>query len=71
MLPCHAATVPGCNPEPSRFPSGWALLVVLNARKRPRERAQVLQWLGVFGRYTFPVLVAPCKRHPLEVMIQR
>ena len=54
MLPCHAATVPGCNPEPSRFPSGWALLVVLNARKRPRERAQVLQWLGVFGRYIVP-----------------
>jgi len=71
VLPCHAATVPGCTLSPADFPSGWALFVVLNARKRPRERAQVLQWLGVFGRYTFPVLVAPCKRHPLEVMIQR
>jgi hypothetical protein len=65
VLSCHAATVPGCTPEPSRFPSCWALLVVLTARKRPHERAQVLHCLGVFGRYTFPVLVAPCKRHLL------
>lgn len=71
MLPCHAATVPGCTPEPSRVPSCWALFVGLNARQRPRERAEVLHCLGTLGCYTFPVLVAPCKRHPLEVMIQR
>ena len=66
---CYPATPPpflAAPLSPADFPSCWALFVGLTARKRPRERAQVLHCSGTLGCYTFPVLVALQQQHLLE-----